>query len=335
MTWKSTEVRLIARPTGEPVPADFEQIEIELPDPGPGQVLIRNEWMSVDPYMRGRMDDVESYIPAFKLGEAMTGTATGTVVESNAPDLPVGTSVRHFAGWRTHVVLDAKAAEPIDTTAVPAEVYLGVLGVTGLTAYQSLVAIAPVKEGDTVWISGAAGAVGTAAGPIAKALGAAKVIGSAGGPAKTRRLVEEFGYDHAVDYRAGDLEGKLRAVAPEGIDVYLDNVGGDHLSAALALLKVHGRVAIVGAISQYNAEGPSTGPANFDQVIRKRLTLRGMNVQDHTDLAPDYGRLAARLLGEGKLKQEQTVVEGIDNAIEAFGSMMRGANTGKMLVKLV
>ncbi|MDA2803653.1 NADP-dependent oxidoreductase [Nocardiopsis suaedae] len=334
MPTEGREVRLVKRPVGEPAPADFSLVETEVPDPGPGQVLVRNDWFSVDPYMRGRMNDVKSYVPPFALDAPMDGAAVGTVVVSNAPEVPEGTVVRHGLGWREYAVLDAAGADAVDTSLAPAQAYLGALGMTGLTAYAGLTEVAPVREGDVVFVSGAAGAVGSVAARIAKHHGASRVIGSAGGPEKARRLTEEFGYDAAVDYKAGRLEEDLKEAAPKGIDVYFDNVGGDHLRAALAQLRVGGRVAMCGAISQYNATEPVPGPDNLVLAIGKRLTLRGFIVTDHMNLGREYAGLAARWLSEGTLPYEETVVEGIDNAVDAFIGMLKGANTGKMLIRL-
>ncbi|GHC74904.1 NADP-dependent oxidoreductase [Nocardiopsis terrae] len=330
----SKEVHLVARPVGEPRPEDFSVVETTVADPAPGQILVRNDWMSVDPYMRGRMNDVKSYVPPFKLGEVMEGGAVGTVVASESPEVPVGASVLHFQGWRQYALMDAERAKVVDTDAAPAQAYLGALGMVGLTAYAGLTAVAGLKEGDVVFVSGAAGAVGSLAGQIAKQLGASKVVGSAGGPEKKRRLVEEFGYDAAIDYREGDLEGQLAEAAPEGIDVYFDNVGGDHLRAAIQGMRVHGRAALCGAISSYNDTEPAPGPDNLGLLVGKRVKLQGFLVGDHGDLAPEYQKNAARWLAEGSLRTEETVVEGIDNAVDAFLGMMRGANTGKMLVRL-
>jgi NADPH-dependent curcumin reductase CurA len=330
----SKEVHLVARPEGEPRPEDFSVVETTVADPAPGQILVRNDWMSVDPYMRGRMNDVKSYVPPFELGKAMEGGAVGTVVASQSPDVPVGAAVLHFQGWRQYALMDAARAKVVDTDAAPAQAYLGALGMVGLTAYAGLTAVAGLKEGDVVFVSGAAGAVGSLAGQIAKQLGASKVIGSAGGPEKKRRLLEEFGYDAAIDYREGDLEGQLAQAAPEGIDVYFDNVGGDHLRAAIQGMRVHGRAALCGAISVYNATEPVPGPDNLGLLVGKRIKLQGFLVGDHGDLAPEYYKNAAQWLAEGKLRTEETVVEGIDNAVDAFLGMMRGANTGKMLVRL-
>ena len=327
------EVHLVARPVGEPTKAEFALVDAPVAPPAGDQVLVRNEWFSVDPYMRPRMNDVKSYVPPFALGAPMDGGAVGTVVASNAASTPVGTPVLHNLGWRDYATVDAAAVRVLDTAVAPAQTYLGVLGVTGLTAYVGLKLIAPVREGDVVFVSGAAGAVGTVAGRVARALGAAKVIGSAGGREKGRRLVEDFGYDVAIDYREGALREQLDAAAPDGIDVYFDNVGGDHLKAALPTMRRYGRVALCGAVSQYNATGPVSGPDLLD-AIKKRLTLRGYLVMDHYDLFDEYVALAARWLRDGSLRSEETVVHGIENAVDAFIGLLRGANTGKMLVRL-
>ncbi|MFI0448118.1 NADP-dependent oxidoreductase [Actinomadura sp. 6N118] len=328
----SREIRLASRPTGEPVPDNFELTEVEVPQPGKGQILVRNTWMSVDPYMRGRMDDAESYMPPFQIGAPLEGSAVGEVIASGDPGIPVGAKVTHFLGWREHVVLNVSDAVVIDTGLARPEDYLGALGTTGLTAYLAVTDIAPVKEGDVVFVSGAAGAVGSVAGQLARKLGAAKVIGSAGGPEKAKKLVEDFGFDAAIDYRTGDLPAQLAEHAPEGIDVYVDNVGGDHLEAAIETLNVHGRVALVGMISEYNA--PVPGPRNLYSAVTKRLTLRGVLVTDHLDRFPEYIGKAAGWLADGTLHTEETVVEGLENAPAAFLGVLRGANTGKMLVRL-
>jgi hypothetical protein len=331
----SREWRLAARPHGEPKLTDFAFATATVSDPGPGQVLVRTTWMSVDPYMRGRMNDVKSYVPPFQLHEPLSGPAVGVVVASGAENIPVGATVMHLDGWREYALVDAATVQVLDTSIAPAQAYLGVLGSTGLTAYAGLTEIAPVKEGDVVFISGAAGAVGSVAGQIAKKLGAAKVIGSAGGPEKAKRLTGEYGFDVAIDYRAGDIEGQLKASAPEGIDVYFDNVGGEHLRAAIARMNVGGRIALCGAISQYNATAPVPGPDNLALAIGKRLTLRGFIVFDHLGLLPEYIGRAASWIADGSLHAEETVYEGIENAPEAFLGLLRGANTGKMLVRLV
>lgn len=330
----SREIRLASRPVGAPSLDDFELAEAEVPEPGEGQILVRNTWMSVDPYMRGRMDDAESYIAPFQLGAAMDGSAIGEVIASRSESVPVGATVSHFLGWREYAVLDAAAATVVDTSTVPAQTYLGVLGTPGLTAYAALTEVAPVREGDVVFISGAAGAVGSVAGRLARRLGAARVIGSAGGPYKAKRLVADLGYDTAIDYRAGSVAGQLAAAAPEGIDVYLDNVGGDHLAAAIGAARTGGRIALVGAISGYNATEPVPGPSNLFDAYTKELTLRGMLINSYFPLFPEYIERATGWLADGTLHAEETVVEGIGQAPAAFLGVMRGANTGKMLVRL-
>jgi NADPH-dependent curcumin reductase CurA len=330
----SREIRLASRPVGEPTPANFSTADVPVGEPGPGQILVRNTWLSVDPYMRGRMNDVKSYAPPFQIGEPLQGGAIGEVIASSAEQIPVGATVMHFLGWREYAIVDAAAVQILDTTLAPAQAYLGALGMVGLTAYAGLKRIAPVEEGDVVFVSGAAGAVGIIVARVAKHLGAAKVIGSAGGPIKAKRLVEEFGYDAAIDYKAGDLDGQLGLAAPDGIDVYFDNVGGDHLRAAIGAMNPHGRIALCGAISVYNATTPPPGPDNLYQAIGKRLTLRGLLVGDHYDLAGEYVHLAAGWLADGSLHYEETVVDGIDNTVEAFLGMLGGANTGKMLIRL-
>jgi len=334
MSTVSREVHLVRRPHGEPVQEDFALVETTVAAPEPGRVLVRNEWLSVDPYMRGRMNDVKSYVPPFALGAAMEGGAVGTVVESADESVPVGATVLHMAGWREYASIPAKHLRVVDTEIAPAQAYLGVLGTTGLTAYAGLVEIAPVKEGDVVFVSGAAGAVGSVAGQIARKLGAAKVIGSAGGAEKAKKLTDEYGFDVAIDYRLGNLEAQLKAAAPGGIDVYFDNVGGDHLRAAIARANVGARIALCGAISQYNATAPVPGPDNLAQAIGKRLTLRGFIVTDHLALGATWIAQAAQWLKDGELHAEETVVEGVDHAVDAFLGLLRGANTGKMLIRL-
>ncbi|TQM15902.1 NADP-dependent oxidoreductase [Pseudonocardia kunmingensis] len=329
------EIRLAARPVGEPRPEDFALVDAPLPALRDGQVLVRNTWMSVDPYMRGRMDDVPSpVLPPFAIGAPLEGSAVGEVVASRAPGVPVGATVAHFLGWREHAALDAEAVTVVDTALAPAQAYLGPLGTTGLTAYIALTEIAPVRGGDVVLVSAAAGAVGSVAGQLARRFGAARVIGSAGGPEKVKKVVSDFGFDAAVDHRAGPIAPQLAAVAPDGIDVYLDHVGGEHLEAAIGALRVNGRAALIGAISGYNATEPVPGPSNLLDAVSKRLSLRGMQVGDHLHRFGEFIGLAAPLLADGTLHTEQTVVDGLDQAPAALLGVLRGANVGKMLVRL-
>lgn len=334
MTTLAREYHLAARPQGTPTAEHFRLVERKLPDPGPGQVLVRNEVLSVDPYMRGRMNDVKSYVPPFQVGEPLEGGAVGTVLASGDPSVPAGASVLHMAGWRDHALIPASAATVVDTAAAPAGAYLGALGTTGLTAWGGLLIAAEFKAGDTVFVSGAAGAVGSVAGQIAKLKGAARVIGSAGGEAKARSLTERFGFDAAVDYRAGDVRGQLAAVAPGGIDVYFDNVGGEHLEAAITAMRRHGRIALCGAIAQYNAAEPPPGPRNLGLAIGKRLTLRGFIVLDYQDRFTQFAAEMGPWLASGKIVAAETVVDGLENTPQAFLSLFSGGNTGKMLVQL-
>jgi NADPH-dependent curcumin reductase CurA len=328
----SREFHLASRPVGEPGLDNFELVKVEVPELGDGQILVRNTWMSVDPYMRGRMDDAESYIPPFEVGGVLEGSAVGEVVASRSQDVPVGAVVSHFLGWREYAVMDGAVATVVDVRIARPHDYLGALGTTGLTAYLAVSEIAPVRDGDVVFVSAAAGAVGSVAGQLARKFGATRVIGSAGGPEKGRVLTEEFGFDAAIDYRAGSVAEQLAKAAPDGIDIYVDNVGGDHLQAAIGALNVHGRAALVGMISGYNT--PVPGPSNIYDVATKRLTLRGVLVSDHLHRFPSYIGQAASWLADGSLRTKETVVDGIEEAPSAFLGVLRGANTGKMLVRL-
>ncbi|WP_269854105.1 NADP-dependent oxidoreductase [Streptomyces sp. RPT161] len=330
----SREWHLTARPQGWPKPTDFALRESAIPALAPGQVLVRNLYMSVDPYMRGRMNDVKSYTPPFQLDQPMDGGAVGVVIASEAEGLKVGDHVLHGLGWREYAVLDAKHTTTVDPDAAPLSKYLGVLGMPGLTAYAGLLRVAAFKEGDAVFVSGAAGAVGSLVGQIAKLKGASRVIGSAGSDEKVKSLVEEHGFDAAFNYKSGPVAEQLKQAAPDGIDVYFDNVGGEHLEAAISSLNVHGRAAICGMIAQYNATEPPAAPRNLALVIGKRLRLEGLLVADHGDLKEQFIQEVGGWLREGKVHSRETVVNGIDSAVEAFLGLLRGDNTGKMVVKL-
>lgn len=330
----SREWHLVARPTGWPEPADFALREAAVAEPGPGQILVRNLVMSVDPYMRGRMNDAKSYVPPFQLDAPMDGGAVGEVVASKADGIAAGDHVLHALGWREYAVLDGRHATKVDPAAAPLSTYLGVLGMPGLTAYAGLLEVASFQEGDAVFVSGAAGAVGSQVGQIAKLKGASRVIGSAGSDEKVRVLVEEYGFDAAFNYKHGPVREQLKKAAPDGIDVYFDNVGGEHLEAAIGSLNVHGRVAVCGMISQYNATEPTPAPRNLAMVIGKRLRIQGMLVNDHKALQSQFVEEVGGWVRSGELKYRETVVEGIDQAAEAFLGLMRGENTGKMIVKL-
>lgn len=330
----SREWHLVARPHGWPVPADFALREVPVAAPAEGRILVRNLFMSVDPYMRGRMNDVKSYIPPFQLDKPMDGGAVGEVVASNDERFAVGDHVLHGLGWREYADLDAKHATKVDASLAPLSSYLGVLGMTGLTAYAGLFEVASFKEGDAVFVSGAAGAVGSQVGQMARLKGASRVIGSAGSDEKVKWLVEELGFDAAFNYKNGPVRDQLRAAAPDGIDVYFDNVGGEHLEAAISSLNVHGRATICGMIAGYNDTEPTPGPRNMAMIIGKRLRLQGILVGDHAALQPQFVQEVAGWIASGELKYGETVVEGIDNGVEAFLGMLRGENTGKMVVSL-
>ncbi|CAM02681.1 hypothetical protein A8924_3798 [Saccharopolyspora erythraea NRRL 2338] len=334
MSYKSLEVRLAARPKGWPTDETFEFAEVEVGEPAEGQVLVRNLVMSVDPSMRGRMNAGKSYVEPFEVGEPMTGGALGEVVSSRAEGVQPGDLVVHWQGWREYAVVDGKRTLKVDPDAAPLNAYLGVLGMIGMTAYVGLVEIASVKEGDVVFVSGAAGAVGAVAGQIAKLKGASRVIGSAGSAEKVRYITEELGFDAAFNYKDGPVYDQLKAAAPDGIDVYFDNVGGEHLEAAISVLNDFGRVAECGMISQYNNSEPQPGPRNMTMLVQKRLTLRGFIVIDHAHLRDQFLAEVGQWLREGRIHYTETVYEGLRNAPEALLGMMRGENTGKTLVKI-
>ena len=332
---KTREVHLVARPEGWPKPEDFAIVETELPPPGDGEALIHNLFMSVDPYMRGRMNDVKSYVPPFRLDEAMTGGAVGEVVESRDPGLEPGDVVLHDFGWREHAVTSARRLRKLTPPeGVPLSAYLGVLGMPGMTAYVGLLDVAGMKEGDVVFVSGAAGAVGSAVGQIARQRGASRVIGSAGSAEKVAYLTGTLGFDAAFDYKQGPVGELLHGAAPDGIDVYFDNVGGDHLEAALDAFNKGGRAAICGAISLYNATEPPPAPRNMTYIIGKRLTLRGFIVSDHNDRYADFQREMGGWVRDGKITFEETFFDGVDSAVDAFLAMLNGKNLGKMIVRL-
>ncbi|MBP1784630.1 MULTISPECIES: NADP-dependent oxidoreductase [Micromonospora] len=333
MSGMNREIHLASRPQGWPTAENFRLVTTEVPTPGPGQVVVRNRFMSVDPYMRGRMNDVKSYVPPFALDAPLDGGAIGEVVAGEAGGVKPGDTVLHGLGWREYALVDAKGARKIDPDLAPVTAHLGVLGMTGLTAYAGLLDVAAMKPGETVFVSGAAGAVGSMVGQIAKLRGAGRVIGSAGSAAKVERLTA-LGFDAAFDYHDGPVSKQLRAAAPDGVDVYFDNVGGDHLEAAIGAMNVHGRAAICGMIAQYNATEPPAAPRNLALVIGKRLTLRGFLVSDHGHLREQFVQEVAGWLREGRLSYDETIVDGIEQAPEAFLGLLRGENLGKMLVRL-
>lgn len=330
----SREWHLVARPRGWPQPTDFALREAEVRQPEDGQILVRNRVLSVDPYMRGRMDDVKSYAPPYELDQAMYGGAVGQVIASRAAGFAPGDHVVHQHGWREYATVEAAEAYPVDPQVAPLRHYLGVLGMTGLTAYAGLLDNNSFRPGDVVFVSGAAGAVGSQVGQIARLKGASRVIGSAGSDEKVRQLTEEYGFDAAFNYRNGPVVEQLKQAAPGGIDLYFDNVGGEHLEAALHVLNLHGRVTICGLISQYNATEPPAAPRNLALVLTKRLRIEGFLVGDHQGARKRFLEEVGGWLRSGELVHRETVREGIEQAVEAFLALLRGENVGKMLVSL-
>jgi NADPH-dependent curcumin reductase CurA len=327
---RSREVRLAQRPVGEPKPEDFELAEVELGEPGDGRLLVRNAFMSVDPYMRGRMNDAKSYVPPYELGKVMYGGAVGEVVAGGEP----GSLVVHQLGWREAALVDADRVQP---GAVPDGVspsaLLGALGMPGLTAWVGVTEIAPIAEGETVFVSAAAGAVGSVAGQIAKARGC-RVIGSAGAPEKVAYVRDVLGFDAAFSHR-DDVRAALADAAPDGVDVYFDNVGGPQLEAAIGALNRGGRIALCGAVSQYNATEPAPGPRNLGLLVGKRGRMRGFIVSDHAASQGAFLDEVGGLLADGRLVLAESVVEGgIEAAPLAFVEMLRGAHLGKVVVRL-
>ncbi len=328
----SREIRLVARPTGFPGEDLFEVAETPIPAPAEGQLLVRNAFFSVDPYMRPRMNDVRSYVAPFTLGEAMTGGAVGRVAVSRNPAFGEGDWVVHPLGWREWALSDGSGVRTIDASGAPVSTALGVLGMPGFTAYYGLFELGRPKEGETVFVSGAAGAVGSTAGQMAKIVGC-RVVGSAGSEVKLAWL-GELGFDATFNYRERNAREALAEVAPDGIDIYFDNVGGDHLEAAIGALRTHGRVVACGSISRYNDVEPTPGPRNMFMVVTKRLRIQGYIISDHFDRFGDFHAQAQEWFRDGRLRYRETVIEGIENAPSAFLGLLRGENIGKMLVKV-
>jgi NADPH-dependent curcumin reductase CurA len=328
----SREVRLASRPQGVPTAANFTLAQVELAPLRDQQVLVRNLFMSVDPYMRGRMNDAESYIPQFELGKALEGRAIGEVVESASGEFNPGDAVSSNLGWRECFIASPGELRRVNRDVQPLSTYLGALGMTGMTAWVGL-RLAEVKSGDVVYISGAAGAVGSVAGQLAKLRGC-RVIGSTRSLEKVDFLRDECGFDIAFSYKVGPVAEQLSIEAPEGIDVYFDNVGGKTLEAALSVLRVHGRIIACGSISGYNDKKPRLGPSNLFNMITKRLTMKGLIVGDWLDLRPEFEGEVGGLIRSGKLRNKETVADGIEQAVPSFIGLFRGRNLGKMVVKL-
>ena len=330
----SREVRLAKRPAGTPTADIFEIAAVEMREPAEGEVLVENLFMSVDPYMRGRMEERKSYVPPFNIGEVLNGSAVGRVVQSRGTALSEGDIVLHGFGWREHVTASASKFTKFDPGPAPLQAYLGVLGMTGLTAYVGLLDIGAVKEGDTVFVSAAAGAVGSIVCQIAR-IKNCRVIASAGSPEKIAWLTRVAGATDAFNYKTTDNPTQaLRELAPNGIDVYFDNVGGAQLEAALAAMNPRGRVVMCGMIGQYNATEAPCAPRNLVLAIGKRLSMRGFLVTDHEDRRAAFLLDMSHWLADGRIHSEETMFEGIESAPVAFIGLFRGENTGKMIVRL-
>ena len=341
---KGRQVQLVRYPDGEVLPSDFRIVEVDVAAPGEGEVLVRNTWTSVDAGLRLRLraKGPEGYFTAFPREAPMEGIMTvGEVVESRADGFDVGDTVWHASGWRDYAIVEAgKEAlagigtlTKLDTAVNPPQAYLGVLGGNGLTAYAGLFHAAGLREGDAIWVSAAAGAVGSLVAQLAKIRGH-RVVASAGSEEKVAWLRDELGVDAAFNYRSGPLPDLLREAAPDGIDVYFDNVGGDHLEAAIGALRRFGRVAICGAISEYDAAAPPPGPSNMFLMVAKDLTIRGFRGSSYVHLFDEMSREMGTWLREGRIQYRETIVEGLERAPEALASLMRGDNTGKTLVRI-
>jgi NADPH-dependent curcumin reductase CurA len=328
----SREIRLASRPAGRPTAENFSLAQVPVESPDDGEVLVRNLFMSVDPYMRGRMNDAASYVAPFELGTPLDGGAVGEVVESRAAAFRPGDAVLSNCGWREYFVAPAGRLRPVSREFQPLSLYLGALGMPGMTAWVGWQLVG-VNAGETVFVSGAAGAVGHVAGQLARLYGC-RVIGSAGSAAKVRFLLEECGFDSAFNYKDGPVKDQLKAAAPDGIDVYFDNVAGEALEAALSALRMHGRIVACGSISIYNEQRPRRGPSNLFHVTTKRLTMKGLIVSDWMDRQAEFEREVGAYLRAGTLKSKETVVSGIEQAVPAFLGLFDGTNVGKMVVRL-
>jgi len=329
----SREIRLKNRPVGLPSESDFELATVPMPTPGAGEVLVRNLYMSVDPYMRGRMLDQPSYVQPFQVGQPLDGGCVGEVVQSQGGKFQVGDHVLGRKGWREYYVSDGAELTKIDPNLAPVQTYLGTLGMPGLTAYVGLLDIGRPKAGETVFVSAAAGAVGTVVCQIAKLKGC-RVVGSAGSPDKVAWLREVAGVDAAFNYKeVGALPAELGKHCPNGLDVYFENVGGAHLEAALEHINSFGRIVLCGMISHYNETTPSSGPRNLRFAVRKRLTLTGFIVSDHLERQAQFYADMGAWIAADKIKWQETIMAGIENAPKAFIGLFKGENVGKMLVR--
>ncbi|MCZ7558700.1 MAG: NADP-dependent oxidoreductase [Burkholderiaceae bacterium] len=332
MSEKNRQILLISRPKGEVSPANFRLVEAPIPEIGPGEVLVRNHFLSLDPYMRGRMDDAKSYAASQPLDEVMIGGTAGEVIESRNPEFAVGDRVMGMLGWQLYGKNDGRMIRKADTSRVPLSAYLGAVGMPGVTAWYGLNRIVAPKAGETVVVSAASGAVGSAVGQLAKRKGC-RVVGVAGGAQKCAIVADEYGFDACADYKAGQLYPDLRTATPDGIDGYFDNVGGATLDAVLRRMNAFGRIAVCGLISAY--DGQPMPLHNFRSVLVNRLRVEGFIVSEHMEVWPEALRELGALVAAGELKYRETIAQGLENAPEAFMGLLKGRNVGKQLVRLV
>ena len=328
------EIRLKSWPQGLPTIDNFEIVDVPINEPSEGEVMVKNIFMSVDPYMRGRLRPGKSYVSSFDKGSTLSGGCIGRIEQSNNPSFAVGNLVLAGNGFRDYFLSDGTDLKTIDPGELSPSAYLGIMGMPGRTAYVGLLHIGAPKAGETVYVSAAAGAVGSAVCQIAKIKGC-HVVGSAGTDEKVRWLVEEAGIDSAFNYKNfNNLSRELRRQCRDGVDVYFENVGGDHLEAAISNMSDFGRIAVCGMISLYNDEKPKPGPSNISQIISKRIRMQGFIVSDHPEVADSCDKDMKTWIKEGRIKWEETVVDGLDHAIEGLIGLFNGTNTGKMVVKI-
>ncbi len=334
---KKQQFTLVDRPVGMPNETHLKLEEKEVPAPGEGQVLLKTRYLSLDPYMRGRMNDTASYATPVALGEVMTGEAVSEVLQSNHPDLSPGDLVLGRTGWQTHAVASPDILYRIDPDLAPPSAWLGVIGMPGFTAYVGLLEFGRPKSGETVVVSAASGAVGQVVGQIAKMKGC-RVVGVAGADDKCQHVVDHYGFDACVNYKTDDFEDRLREACPQGIDVYFENVGGKVFDAVMKLVNNFARIPVCGRIAHYNQtrlpEGPDRLIPFMGQILIKRLMLRGFIQSDHNELLPDFRRDMGQWLKEGKVKYQEDVVEGFENALTAFQGLLQGRNRGKLVVRV-
>jgi NADPH-dependent curcumin reductase len=329
---RNRQVHLKSRPIGEPKPEDFQVAEAPVPSPRDGQVLSRTIYLSLDPYMRGRMNEGRSYAASVDIGHVMVGATVSEIVESRYAALAKGDLVLGYDGWQEYAVSEGASLRKLDPRAAPISTALGVLGMPGMTAYVGLLDIGRPKPGETVVVSAAAGAVGSAVGQIARIKGC-RTVGIAGGPVKCDHIVRELGFDASVDYRTGDLFAALKQACPNGIDVYFDNVGGDILTAVLGQINLGARIPLCGIISQYNATKLPPGP-NLAPVLVNRALIRGFIISDHVERMPEFLRDCGEWVRTGRLKYREDIVDGLERAPDAFIGLLRGRNLGKLIVRI-